>query len=174
MFDFYTVSAAMLFVGLGFGVYSLTRKSDRKKVEDVKPTPVPTPTPDPKPPVKPVTNDFFLTSVDRMIRPSNERKRNVGGRVTIPDVDMKRFEAMDGKLTFKWTRDLKVTGPGSVSVNGGGTPTSKFIDFKLTRKNVHIEAFAFGTVRCDVLIDNKVVATGSGRVKLGIIPANPL
>lgn len=177
MFDFYTISAAMLFVGLGFGVYSLTRKSDRKpKVEDKKPAPAPAPKPTPKPTPapKPGKDDFALTSVDRMIRPTNERKRNIGGRVTIPEIEMKKFEAMEGKLTFKWTRDLNISGPGSVTINGGGTPTSKFIDFKLTRKNVRVEAFAFGSVRCDVMLDEKVVATGVGRVKLGIIPANPL
>lgn len=177
MFDFYTISAAMLFVGAGFGVYNWKfRRDDDKSKKDEKPvvTPPVDPTPGPVPPVKPVTSDFDLTVVDRIIRPTNDRKRNVGGRVTIPEIEMKKFEAMEGKLTFKWTRDLKVSGPGSVTVNGGGTPSSKFIDFKLTRKNVHIEAFAFGSVRCDVLIDNKVVATGAGRVKLGIIPANPL
>lgn len=173
MLDLYITSAAVLFVGCGIGVLLFKYKreqSDNTKTstnknqpQKLKSEPIPRK-------VYPV--EFTLSSIDRVIRPHNERKRNVGGRITVSDLDVKRFNAR-GNVKYKWRHEVSCSGPGSVSVSGGGTRTSKFIDLKLTRKSIHLEAFAFGKVFCDVEIDGKIVATGVGQVKLGIIPTLP-
>lgn len=170
MIDLYVTSAVALFVGCGMGV--LLFKYKREQSEDTRPKDnAPTQQPKPKPEkVYPV--EFVLSSVDRIIRPHNERKRNVGGRITLSDLDIKRFQAR-GSVKYKWRHKVSCTGPGTISISGGGTLTSKFIDLKLTRKSIHIEAYAFGKVFCDVEINGKIVATGVGNVKLGIMPALP-
>lgn len=181
MFDFYTVSGALIAVA---GVVGLISWTTNRRVNGVK-TPIkmepvgndPKPTVPVEPVTPPVTEDpsqFELTNINRIIHPTNDRKRNVGGRSSISEMDLIRFEAMDEKVTYVWSHDVKTSGPCSLSVNGGGTPTSKFIDLKLTRKSLHIESLAFGKVKCEVMIDDEVIATGYGKVNLGIMPSGDI
>lgn len=172
MVDFYTASAGCLFAALGLGVlYIIHNCRSRSR----RPTPDNGPIPDiaPKPviPIEPRPEaSFDLTPIVRTVRASSTRKRNVGGRANISDIDLKRFESLSGDITYDWSSDIEVSGPGKVSVNGGGTPSSRFIDLKLSRTRSRVEAYAFGYVQCVVKKDGDAIAIGRSSVKLGITP----
>ena len=178
MFDFYTVSGALLAVA---GIFGLIGWKTNRKVNGVQ-TPIkmepafndPKPDPEPEKPATELSTRFDLTNINRIIRPTSDRKRNVGGRSSISELDFIRFEAMEEKVTYKWAHNVKTNGPCSLTVNGGGTTSSKFIDLKLQRKSFHIESMAFGSITCEVIADGKVIATGHSTVKLGIMPAGIL
>ena len=172
MIDFYTVSGVIVAVTAGFCLYNWKFRNDDTVDTDIN---VPSPLVPVADPIEIVhTSDFSMIDVNRIIKPETSRKRNVGGRVAIPDAVLTKLQHEYDDLVFSWSRDVTISGPGSVTISGGGTPTSKFVDLKLTRKSTHLEVMAFGTVRCDVMHNDKVIASGVGHLHLGIIPAGIL